>query len=510
MFEGTISAFDYAVALAVPVIVTQVVTPVVIRLATRMDLVDSPDGLRRRHQNAVPRVGGVAVILAVAAAIFFVRGSISADRGLVGVLAGCLIVAAVGLFDDVRGASPRLKVVAQLLAASVAWWFAPQFSGFAVGYTSEFALGLLGLPVLMLWVVVISNGYNLIDGINGLASSVGIVGALATAAISLALGNGGEALLSVALAAALAGFIRFNFPAARIFLGDAGSLSIGFLLALLTFRGASRPSGSVVLVVPLLALLLPLFETGLTIARRWLRSVSVVMADAHHIHHRLLDVGFGHSGATVVLATAAAIFAILGVALGVAGPTMMWVISVVAIAALVLSLLLAVSVLSYHEIGIAAEVLLAGPSRARRVIRDQIAATDLVARILSSPSIEAVNGILDSSAVDFGFVRMSLLHRGMDVSSADPPGRIWRLEYPLATSQEIPSYAGFSLSVLCSAQGGSRPFGAERVIHILAPALEQWIDGHAQELAQQYEAEMAAAKASRRAAVLRPSQSGAA
>lgn len=509
MLEGDISASHYALALAVPLLVTQVLTPIVISAARRMNLVDSPDGYRRIHQVAVPRVGGLAVIAAVAAATVLVWGVVGIDRGLVGVLVGCLIVSAVGLYDDVRGVSPRVKVAAQLLAAAAAWSFAPQFTGIALGYTSEFALGGFGLPLLMLWVVVISNGYNLIDGINGLASSVGIVGALAAAAISLALGNHADALVSLALASALAGFIRFNFPTARIFLGDAGSLSIGFLLAMLTFRGASRPSGSVVLVIPLLALLLPLFETGLTIARRWLRSVSVVMADAHHIHHRLLAVGFGHSGATVVLASVAAVFAVLGVALGLAGPTMMWVFSVVAISALVLSLLLAVSVLSYHEIGIAAEVLLTGPSRARRVIRDQIAATDLAARVQTAVSIEAVNNMLNSSADDFGFVRMSLLHRGMDVASADPPGRVWRLEYPLVTPEQIPSYAGFSLSVLCSAQSGSRPFGAERVIHIIAPALEDWIGDHQQELARQY-AEVLAAGKLRRTSGSWPAQSGAA
>ena len=510
MLVGDIPASHLFAVLVAPLLVTQVLTPLVISAARRMDLVDSPDGFRRIHQVAVPRVGGIAVIAAVAAALMFVRGTIFADRGLVGVLVGCLIVCAVGLFDDIRGASPKMKIIAQLLAASVAWWFEPQITGIAVGYTSEFSLGWLALPALMLWVVVVSNGYNLIDGINGLASSAGIVGALAAAAISLALGNYADALVAFALASALAGFIRFNFPAARIFLGDAGSLSIGFLLAMLTIRGASRPSGSVVLVVPLLALLLPLFETALTIVRRWLRSVSVVMADAHHMHHRLLAVGFGHSGATVVLASAAASFATLGVVVGVAGPTMMWVFSVLAIAGLVFSLLLAVSVLSYHEIGIAAEVLMTGPARARRVIRDQIAATDIAARVQTAVSIDAVNDILDSSASDFGFVRMALLHRGMDVGSADPPGRVWRLEYPLETSDEIPAYAGFSLTVLCSAQGGSRPFGAERVIHIIAPALEDWIEDHQHDLARQYAAEVAAGKARRGVGVRSSAQSGAA
>ncbi|MBC7842650.1 MAG: undecaprenyl/decaprenyl-phosphate alpha-N-acetylglucosaminyl 1-phosphate transferase [Gemmatimonadaceae bacterium] len=508
MQEGDISAFHFLVVVLAPLLVSQFVTPFVISAARRMDLVDSPDGFRRIHDTPVPRIGGVAVLASFAFALFFIRDVIGGESGVIGVLAGCAIVSLVGLYDDLRGVSPRVKVIAQLVAAAVAWSFSPQLHGIALGYTSEFALGWLGLPVLMLWVVVVSNGYNLIDGINGLASAVGIVGAFAAAAISLALGNHVDALLALALASALCGFSRFNFPKARIFLGDAGSLTIGFLLAMLTVRGASRPSGSVVLVVPVLALLVPLFETGLTIARRWLRSVSVVVADAHHIHHRLLAVGFGHSGATLVLGSASAIFATLGVALGVAGPTMMWVFSVLAIGAVVLSLLLAVSVLSYHEIGIAAEVLMTGPSRARRVIRDQIAATDLAARVQTTTSIDALNEMLALAASDFSFVKMSLLHRGMDVISADPPGRVWRLEFPLSTPDSIPSFAGFAISVLCGANGGSRPFGAERVIHILAPALEAWIVDHQDALATEYAAAASGTAKARRSVMLRMPRGG--
>lgn len=497
MSVGVTKLEYYFAAILIPLLVTQVLTPLVISAAGRLRLVDAPDGVRRVHHVAVPRLGGVAVLGALTAALYFLGPVLAENRGLVGVFAGCCILAAVGLIDDVRGVTPRVKVVGQVLAAAVAWWFEPQFSGLAVGYGTEFTLGWLGFPLLVGWVVVISNGYNLIDGINGLAASVGIVGATAAAAIAFALGNVQEGLVALALCAALIGFFRFNFPRARIFLGDAGSLSIGFLLAMLTVRGATKPSGSVLIVVPLLALLVPLFETGLTIVRRWLRSVSVVMADAHHIHHRLLAIGLQHRGATLILASAAALFASMGVALALAGPSMAWVFTVLAIGALVLSLLLAVSVLSYHEIAIAGAVLAGGPARARRVIRDQIAATDLAARIEGAPTLENVNELLESSAHDFGFVRIALLYRGSDPISADPPGRVWRLEYPLVTPEELPAFAGFSLSVLCGATLGSRPFGAERVIHILAPVLDAWIYEHRAELAREYSAEVAAGKSSR-------------
>ncbi len=465
-----------ALAICVPIVVTQVLTPLLIAVARRLDLYDAPDGGRRVHSVAVPRVGGVAVICGVAAALVALGDTIGADRGMTGIMAGASIVALVGLVDDLRGVSPRLKVLGQVVAALVAWGFAPIGGALAIGYGgAEIPLGPLAPLLLVLWVVIVSNGYNLIDGINGLATSVGMVGAASAAIIAWLLGNGNDALVALALFASLAGFLRFNFPNARIFMGDSGSLTIGFLLALLTVRGATRPSGAVIAVVPLLALLVPLFETGLTIVRRWLRSVPVVAADAHHIHHRLLAMGFAHRDATLVLASVATLFATLGIGLGVAGPEVTWIIALLVIGALLVALLLAASILSYHEISVAGSVLATAPARVRRVIRDQIAATDLLRQVAGARSLADLKTLVEGQSANFGFARMVLQVAGEERAPADPPGRIWRLDYPLEAPAGLPPFVGFSLTVLCPAGAGSRPFGAERVVHLLAPALEQWL-----------------------------------
>lgn len=466
------------VSVAVPLLATQVLVPLVGWGARRLELMDQPDGDRRVHRIAVPRVGGVAVMGATALAMLVLGSSLSNQPGIDGIMAGAAIMTLIGLIDDVRGVSPKVKVAGQVLATLVAWYMDPQLTRIALGYGTEIEIGILGLPILMGWVVIVSNGYNLIDGINGLAASIGMVGAVAAAVIALLLGNSAEAIVSLTLAAALLGFLRFNFPRAKIFLGDSGSLAIGFMLALLTLRGATRENGAVLVVVPFLALLVPIFETALTVLRRWLRSVPVVTADANHIHHRLLEMGLAHRDATLILACAAIPFAALGVALGTVGPTLAWVISVVVIGALGFALLLAVSVLSYHELSIAGSVLATGPSRARRVIRDQIAATDLIHRMEDVHTVPELRALLEAEAHRFGFARLTILTSVEERPSADPPGRVWRVDCPLETPSNIPAYMGFSLCVLCPAGSGGRPFGTERVLHIIAPAVEAWLAEH--------------------------------
>ncbi len=468
-------------------LVSALATPWVIRAARRLGLLDAPNRGRHVHTEAVPRLGGIAVMLGWAAAMLLVEGVTDIpplDPAMYAAFAGAATLFLVGVVDDVRGTSPKLKVAAQVFAGVLLWR-----AGFQPGvvrglWGSDVALGALGLPLLIVWVVFITNAYNLIDGINGLAGSVGV---LAAVALGVTAGYHDRPHSLVALAAvagALVGLLPFNYPRARIFLGDAGSMPVGFLLAYLSLRGARTPGDSVVLaVVPVTALALPIVDATLAILRRWLRGGAISGADARHIHHRLLALGFSHVRATAALAAVAASFAVLGVAAVVlAGPAALAIVLAGAAAA---ALLLAVGsqLLSYHEFAVALRMVWTGPGRARVVVRDEIHAVDMVERLAGVRDWCALNRLMADAGTKFGFLHMEVVReqpasrRRLTSNFRRLATRAWRVDFLLHASTYSPG-RGASLVIWCDHAGGADVRGAERVARLLAPALEAWMARH--------------------------------
>lgn len=298
-------------------------TPVARLLAMRIGAIDFPDP-RRVHREATPRLGGLAlwgsVVLTFVTVAIFDGGAVEAlsrfGRHLGPLALGATIVIGLGIADDLRSLSPGAKLMLQLVAASIVVG-----SGFVVGNVLGVDLGWLGVPLTLLWVVGVTNAVNLIDGLDGLAAGVGLIVSLTIFAVSVSSGRPGEAMVLVTLAGALAGFLRYNFHPARIFLGDSGSLFLGFVLAVVSIVGSSKPETAVAFAVPILALGLPIADTLLALLRRVLRAIHVVRsdpegehyeflflgkaavftADRDHIHHRLLGLGISHRRTVLVL-----------------------------------------------------------------------------------------------------------------------------------------------------------------------------------------------------------------
>ena len=268
-------------------------TPAVVRLARRLGIVDRPSerGVSRRAD--LPLLGGLAVAAGagagLAAGAALMPGFV-ATRRLSGVLLGALVVLAVGVWDDKRGLGAGAKFSGQLLAALLAVG-----GGLRIGHLTEpttlssFVLPeWLGWVVSVLWIVGITNAINLIDGLDGLATGVGAIICATLTAIAWQGGHVVGVCLGVALLGGLLGFLPWNFPPARIFLGDTGALFIGFALSVLALEGY-RQLSLLPFVVPLLALAVPILDTALSILRRvWLRA-PVFSADRLHMHHRLLE-----------------------------------------------------------------------------------------------------------------------------------------------------------------------------------------------------------------------------
>jgi UDP-GlcNAc:undecaprenyl-phosphate GlcNAc-1-phosphate transferase len=301
-----------------------IVTPAIIALGRRLDAVDRP-GARKIHAQPIPRIGGLAVFIGFVAGLAFAAWATGRLwhvphvnvywRGLAIAAAGVLVT---GLIDDLRGLSFVWKFVAQTAAAAYAW-----SCGFRVESISMFGadvhLGALSLPLTVLWIVGITNAVNLIDGLDGLAAGTALITTSTVAVIALVRDELGVSAASVALAGSLIGFLAHNFNPARIFLGDSGSMFLGFVLAVTSVRGAQKGPTAVAILVPLLVLALPLLDTSVAVVRRLYRLGTegvrtgnapayvvrnirnVFLPDRAHIHHRLLDLGLSHRRTVAVL-----------------------------------------------------------------------------------------------------------------------------------------------------------------------------------------------------------------
>lgn len=301
----TISARLAAIAI-VAFLVNALISPVVLKLAHRYEWYDHVNA-RKIHTDATPRLGGVGIVLAfVSASVFgilvvmeppLVLDAPWSGRALIMVAAGLAVMHWLGLYDDFVNLPAVFKFIIQIAAASLV-----AFSGVLLQTIEIPLLGIVSLPLWLaipatvLWIVSVSNAMNLIDGADGLAGGVALISALFMGVIALGQGNALTALLAWALVGSLAGFLLFNAPPARIFMGDGGSLSLGFILATLPLVGLERAtaSGAVSMaLLPVLTLLfVPITDTVLAITRRIVRGLPVHAADREHIHHRLIDRGF--------------------------------------------------------------------------------------------------------------------------------------------------------------------------------------------------------------------------
>lgn len=417
-------------------------TSLVIRGAKARRLYDMPTGGRHIHTRPVPRLGGIAVFASLVlgvlayAVVEMLGGGRVDGRFLTGILLGGGLVFAVGLRDDLRGVRPVAKLAAQGIAASIAFACGFRIEVIRLAPELHIALGGLALPVTVLWVMLLSNAFNLIDGMDGLAGGIALLALGATALVSMVDHNVELVPICLALIGALLGFMRYNVHPARIFLGDSGSLFVGFLLPILAVRGVYTAQGAVVTVVPLFLLAIPLLDTSLAVARRWLRGTPVFGADRRHLHHQLLAHGFTAWQAVSLLYLGAIVLALPGIWL--ASGTPRWTYVIAAGALYGTGLVYGTCRLGYHEFTVATGVLASGLGRARRTIRASIHARDVAQLIERAESLEHVEAILCDSASALGLrgveIRRVTPQAGRRASAGPVPPNVWQVEYLLEPS----------------------------------------------------------------------------
>lgn len=296
---------------------TWLLVPLVIWFSARMGWLDRPGG-RRSHPTPVPRVGGIAIMAGVlvgSCSYAVVMGweslaGVLSKQELIAFFGPCLLVFLIGLLDDIRGLGPTPRLLVESIAAAMAIQ-----AGYVIDVVATpfgpLSLGALAFPVSLMWFLAVTNAFNLIDGLDGLLATAGLVSLLGCAAIGLHGDMIGTPALALAMAGALLGILPWNWAPARIFLGDSGALLIGFTVAGWTLKvSRNHPNGTLALHVPLLLCALPLIEMSLTLARRYVSGVPFFEGDRSHMHHVLLQKGLGVRPAVGLLGGVASAFAL--------------------------------------------------------------------------------------------------------------------------------------------------------------------------------------------------------
>ena len=288
---------SYLLAFAIGLILSWVLTPYVKKLAFRLGAVDKPNA-RKVHHTIMARLGGLAIYLG------FMAGAITCmqlTKDVVGILVGGTIITIVGIADDIFQLTAKAKLLGQIVAALVLVGFGVRIEWLNNPFGGYFYLDYLSIPFTVFWVVSFTNVVNLMDGLDGLAAGVSAIASVTIILVALQQGLYPVAVITAALAGATLGFVRYNFNPATIFMGDTGSLFLGYMLAAISIYGAVKSAATIALIVPAIALGLPIMDTAFAIARRYLNGKPIFQPDKGHIHHRLLAMGFSQRQAVIFM-----------------------------------------------------------------------------------------------------------------------------------------------------------------------------------------------------------------
>lgn len=310
----------FIIVFALSLLSSLLLTRVIRDAALRWNLVDAPVGGRKIHRQPIPRLGGVAIILAFAIPLLALFGwdnelseALFSDRPLlISLLGGGGIIAMTGMIDDLRGLRSIVKLAAQLAAGMVVFAAGIRIEAFSIPFFSPLHFDFwLSLPVTLFWLVLVTNAVNLIDGMDGLAGGVVVLAGGTLMLMSGIEGNTLAALLLCCLVGATMGFLFYNINPASIFMGDTGSLSLGFLLALVSIHSSQKSYALFSIVAAFLVLGIPIFDLSMAVVRRYLMGRPIFAADQHHIHHILLRKGLSQSQSVVMLFGAAVVLEVL-------------------------------------------------------------------------------------------------------------------------------------------------------------------------------------------------------
>ncbi len=387
-----------------------ITTPLVRNLFLRLNIVDHPDGDRKLHVQPIPRVGGIPIAISYAAALaimlfFAPHGAkvwVQHAHLLKSMLPAAAVVFLTGLIDDLIGLKPWQKLSGQAVAAAVAVALGARLTISHGGAESAW----ITLPLSFLWLIGCTNAVNLIDGLDGLASGVGLFATGVTLIAAILQGNTGLAMATAPLVGCLLAFLRYNFAPASVFLGDSGSLTIGFLLGCFGLIWSQHSGSLLGMAAPLMALALPLLDVSLSISRRFMRSRPIFGADRGHIHHMVLALGFKPRDAALVLYGFCGIAAFLALLLNVDGLRNLRPLTILVFCSLVFA---GVNCLGYVEFSAARRTMFS-KKRMLRAIQEDIYLQELERTLVAAETVRQCWNVVRGACTDlrFGSVVMYL------------------------------------------------------------------------------------------------------
>ena len=391
-----------------------ILTPLVRISAQRLGFLDHPDSARKPDYRPIPRVGGVAVALAFVFSYFLwwltpLTASSTIEQNLSLVLKlvpAVALVFLIGLLDDLFHLRAWWKFSGQIVAAVIAYFAGVHVQGFG---GAAFTQWWWTLPATVFWLVACTNAINLIDGIDGLAAGLSLVATLSMLLGAVLSHNVLLALATVPLAGCLIGFLRYNFNPASVYLGDSGSLFIGFLLGCYGVVYSQKSATILGMTAPLIALAIPLLDTTLAIARRFLRRQPIFTADRGHIHHRLLDRGFTPRSAALLLYGIGAVAAMFSLAMA----NNHLEIPVIVVFGVVTWI--GIQHLGIVEFDTVGRLMLRGAFRG--LLTSHIVVDSLRVRLNAATTTEECWQILESSYRDLGFCHIYLRFSGSSFSA---------------------------------------------------------------------------------------------
>ena len=323
---------DIAIAFLLAFIVAFMTTPYTIKIAHKIGAVDVPKDERRMHKKAMPKFGGPGVILGFLVSVIYLLivmsmentinlfGPESYGMKLLGMFLGIVVLSITCIIDDIVTIRPIVKLFGQLVAAIIAVSFGIRLGEFNLSFINNPLMEeIVSCIITVVWIVGVTNAINLIDGLDGLSSGISVISAISLLVIFVLNGSPLVSIVLItALAGALVGFLPFNFTPAKTFIGDTGSNFLGFSLSIISILGVAKTYTFAVIVLPLIVLGLPIFDTLWAIIRRLIKGKSIkaiFKADKGHLHHRIVARGFGQKQAVLILYGLSATFGIFAVIL---------------------------------------------------------------------------------------------------------------------------------------------------------------------------------------------------
>lgn len=286
----------------ISVAISAILTPFVKKFAIKMKVIDIPKDNRRIHKKPIPLLGGLAIYFSFILTLILKSGSLS--RSEIGIIIGATIIVIGGFLDDKFDIRPWHKLLIQMASALslVIYGIRIQLITNPISSSELYvSIGILSIPLTIVWVVGITNALNLIDGLDGLAAGVAFISAVTIFIIALLNNRSEAAVLTVILSGAILGFLPYNFNPATIFMGDTGAQLLGFLLAAISIEGAIKSAAAFAIAVPILALGIPIYDILFAMIRRKLNGRPIMQADRGHLHHRLLDMGLTQRQAVIIM-----------------------------------------------------------------------------------------------------------------------------------------------------------------------------------------------------------------